>query len=76
MVPLRALPTADTDGRLLRTGGHPMTGMDMLLASLTPVQLAQFHVEDATEELIRALDEMEAAWQAWLIENLEKRTRE
>jgi aminoglycoside phosphotransferase family enzyme len=53
-----------------------MTGMDMLLASLTPVQLAQFHVEDATEELIRALGEMEAAWQAWLIENLEKRTRE
>jgi hypothetical protein len=53
-----------------------MTGMDMLLASLTPVQLAQFHVEDATEELIRAMDEMEAQYMRWLIEDLEKRTRE
>jgi hypothetical protein len=53
-----------------------MTGMDMLLASLTPVQLAQFHVEDATKELIRALDEMESQYMRWLIEDLERRTRE
>jgi hypothetical protein len=53
-----------------------MTGMDMLLAALTPVQLAQFHVEDATSELIHALNEMEAQYMRWLIEDLEKRIRE
>jgi hypothetical protein len=53
-----------------------MTGMDMLLASLTPVQLATFNVDDSVAELIRALDEMEAQYMRWLIEDLEKRTRE
>jgi hypothetical protein len=53
-----------------------MTGMDMLLASLTPVQLAQVWVDDTTAELLRALDEMEAQYMRWLIEDLEKRIRE
>jgi hypothetical protein len=53
-----------------------MTGMDMLLASLTPIALAQAEVADATAELIRALDDMEAQYMRWLIEDLEKRTRE
>jgi hypothetical protein len=53
-----------------------MTGMDMLLASLTPVQLAQFEVEDATAEMVRALDALAAQYMRWLIEDLEKRTRE
>jgi hypothetical protein len=53
-----------------------MTGMDMLLASLTPRALATFNVEDSVAELCRALDEMEAQYMRWLIEDLEKRTRE
>ena len=53
-----------------------MAGMDILLASLTPVSLAQFSVDDATAELNRALDEMEAQYMRWLIEDLEKRIRE
>jgi hypothetical protein len=53
-----------------------MTGMDTLRASLTPIALAQFAVADATAELCRALDEMEASYLRWFIEDLEKRTRE
>jgi hypothetical protein len=53
-----------------------MTGMDTLRASLTPIALAQFQVADATAELTRALDEMEAQYMRWLIEDLERRIRE
>ncbi len=53
-----------------------MTGMDTLLASLTPTALAQFNVEDTTAELLRALEELEAEYMRWLMDDLEKRIRE
>jgi hypothetical protein len=55
-----------------------MTGMDMLLASLTPEQL----VERAKADVVETNEAMawsEAFFEAtmrWLIEDLEKRTRE
>jgi hypothetical protein len=56
-----------------------MTGMDMLLASLTPGQLAersQLDLVEAMADLSRAMDELDGEYMRWLIEDLEKRIGE
>jgi hypothetical protein len=56
-----------------------MTGMDMLLASLTQEQLVERAHADVVEtqaELQQAIAEFEADLFRFLIEDLEKRTRE
>jgi hypothetical protein len=56
-----------------------MTGMDMLLASLTQEQLEERAMDDVRvtmANLDRAMAELEAQYMRWLIEDLEKRTRE
>ena len=56
-----------------------MTGMDMLLASLTQEQLVErshLDVADAMADLERAVADLEAEFMRWLIEDLEKRIRE
>jgi hypothetical protein len=56
-----------------------MTGMDLLLASLTPDQLAercQHDLAEANTELSFWADELFAEAMRWLIEDLEKRIGE
>ena len=56
-----------------------MTGMDMLLASLTPEHLEKREVDDLVldaEAMQRWSEEFFAVTLRWLIEDLEKRIRE
>jgi hypothetical protein len=56
-----------------------MTGMDMLLASLTHNQLVERlrdDVREANAELMQAMEALDAGYMRWLIEDLEKRIGE
>ena len=56
-----------------------MTGMDILLASLTQnhlVERLRDDVRQANMELMQAMEALDAQYMRWLIEDLEKRTRE
>ena len=55
-----------------------MTGMDMLLASLTPMKLAERAQCDRLDHTLPIGwgDELHAQYMRWLIEDLEKRIRE
>ena len=59
--------------------GSAMTGMDILLASLTQnhlVERLRDDVRQANMELMQAMEALDAQYMRWLIEDLEKRTRE